>query len=381
MLLALPLLLGLGWGVWFLWPGPESWLREGQRALERNDLTRAEFLAARLEINNYRDQALLLRGELQLQLGQPSQALMLLNQIVGQSDVRLQAVALAGRCLLQLGDLLEAERTFSYLLSQRSEDVAAHRGLAAVYYDLGALALAGRHCEEWARLEPMDGRPPRLMGLISKDLGHFQQAVEHYESALARNLKHHVKDEVRLEQAECWLRLREYHKALGVLDGVGPESAGVAQARVSRAEALRGLGRGPEALGLAEKAVAADPRNAAALRLQGQLLLEADQAREALPLLEQAAALAPEDYLAHHLLAQAYARSGRTREAAAKQLQVKQLQNTMDELTKLTQSVMASPKDAALHLRMAECYEQLALPAMAARHRRIASQLTSTSRS
>jgi len=373
----LALLLGLGWGGWWLLaPTPESWLRQGRLALGQHDLTEAERLAEKLEAHNYRDQALLLRGEIQVRRGQFPQALLLFNQIRDQGDLRLEAVALTGRCLLQLGDLLEAERAFSYLLSQRPESLDAHRGLAAVYCDQGALALAVQHGEEWARLDAADGRPARMMGLIAKDLGQFRQAVERYESALARNLKEHVKDEVRQELAECLLRLHNYARALEVLDGITPTSYVAPQALVVRAACLRGLGRGPEALVLAEKAAAADPRNAEAPRLRGQLLLEADRVKEALSALETAAALAPGDYQTHFLLAQAYTRMNRTQSAQEEQQKAKELGAAMDELTKLTRDVMEHPKDAALHTRMAELYEKLSMREMAARSKRTARYLT-----
>ena len=64
------------------------------------------------------------------------------------------AAALSGRCQLELGNSVEAERAFRFVLDQKKDHVDVHRGLATVYFDHGAHMRAIEHAEEWAKLEP-----------------------------------------------------------------------------------------------------------------------------------------------------------------------------------------------------------------------------------
>src|SRR5262249_23494158 len=146
----------------------------------------------------------------------------LLNQIEDQAEIRHQAISLCGQCHLQLGQLAEAERVFTFLCNQNPDDLDGHRGLAALTFDLGAFTRAIRHCQEWARLDPEDGRPHRFMGLIRKDLSQIDEAIPCYQDALQRHLKESVKEEVRLELAECQIKRKEFDEAVKTLEGCSP---------------------------------------------------------------------------------------------------------------------------------------------------------------
>src|SRR5262249_4069757 len=128
------------------------------------------------------------------------------------------AAAVSGRCLLQLGETHQAERAFLFVLAQQPTNPDAHRGLAAVYFDQGALKRAAKHCEEWANLAPGDGRPCRFLALILKDLDHKSEAVAAYREALRRDLSDNVTQEVRVELAEMLTKTGAYAEALATLD-------------------------------------------------------------------------------------------------------------------------------------------------------------------
>jgi len=374
----LALSLGLGWlGWWWYAAGtPEALLRKGRLALQHRDYPQAESCERQLEAKGFKDHALLLRGETKMQLGAFAQALQFFNQIRDLEEIGQQAMGPSARCLLELGELQAAEQAYAVMLPMRPDDLDAHRGLTAVYHDMGDQSRAIHHGEQWARLAPTDGRPCRLVGLIYKDMGQFQPAIENYKAALSRELKDPVREEVRQELAECLLQGRDYSQALAELQFRPTRPAVATIVLVLQAECLRGLNRGDEALALAEKATRIDPKNAHAWRLRGQLLVEADRGKEALDLLRTAAELDPADYETHNLLAQIYTRLGNPREAEEQRQLAQQIRSWMDELTRLTREVMQKPRDAGLHKRMAEVYEKMSLPEMAERCRRRAKVLT-----
>src|SRR5262249_48207264 len=150
---------------------PEYRFQRGREAVQRGDWDEAETFAARLDASGAANLAHLLRGESLLTQDRPTEALRELNKVRDEGEVRRKAACLSGRCLLALGQRREAHRAFSFVLEQDYDDVDAHRGMAALAYDLGNLGPALDHLEQVARLAPRDGRPHRLMGLINTYLG------------------------------------------------------------------------------------------------------------------------------------------------------------------------------------------------------------------
>ena len=231
-------LLG-GAGAWRHYTNrPEYLLGKGQAALRRGDADAAEVLAARLEAAGYADHACLLRGEAYLRQKRPALALQEFNNIRDQGAIRLEAVALSGKCLLQLENAPEAARCFQFVLSEQPDHVEAHRGLAVVYYDQGAIGLALEHLQTVARLDPGDGRPHRLMGLIYKDQARPAEAVASYEEALKRPLIDESLGEVREELAETLLRQGDAARAQEVLDGCDARHAQKPKVLALKAECL-----------------------------------------------------------------------------------------------------------------------------------------------
>src|SRR5262245_52736622 len=219
---------------WHYTTRPDYRLRQGLNALQRNDLEAAEHQAQRLEASGAQDAARLLSGQIlmtqarSLDPGSPqartlwNQALAQFNRIEDQGKIGRQAISLCGQCLLQLGQVAEAERIFTFLWNQNPDDLEAHRGLASLAFDLGAFFRAVHHCREWARLDPKDGRPHRFMAMILKDLSQINEAIPAYQDALERHLTETVKEEVRLELAECHIRQKDFNQALKVLENCSP---------------------------------------------------------------------------------------------------------------------------------------------------------------
>jgi tetratricopeptide (TPR) repeat protein len=352
-------------------------LCEGQRALERGDDATAERYLLLLEADGRRDQAHLLRGEIFVREEQYARALAECNQIRDHGELRVQAAVVSGRCLLELEQPRKAVEAFRFVLQQRPDHLVSHRGLAQAYYNQGRLILAIRHCHDWARLDPADGRPLRLEALIHTELANKDEAVVCYRGALQRQLSDRVREEVRLELSDILVQQHQYRAALGMLDECSDETATTDKAQTLRAECQLGLGQKAKASALLDR-VLSRRADAQAMLLRASLYLERDDATAAADLLRRAIQLEPHQFAGRHLLAQAYQMLGKSAEAEEQERLGKQTQAAMDELTDLTRKQAADPLDAGQHRRMAELYDRIGMPRMADRSRRLAFALDPT---
>jgi tetratricopeptide (TPR) repeat protein len=343
---------GAAW--WYHVTRPAYRWQRGREALRQNDWFGVEDIARRLEAAGDADHACLLRGEVLYRQRHYADSIAELNKVRNEGDLRLQAAALQGQCFLGLHRLGEAERVFTFVLEQQPEHADAHRGLAAVHYDLGNLSQAVLHLEEVARLDPGDGRPHRQIGLIWMDLSKNADAAAAYREALGRSLKAAVRQEVRLELAEVLVRQRDFSTALQTLDDPEADRPESVVALGLRGQCLWGLSRAEEARALLEKGLERYSSNGCLLRLRAQIHLTDQQPGPAATLLEKAVAQDPQDHLSRYQLALAYAQLSRTEDAAAQQEQVKEIRGRLELLTQLSKEAMDKPRDAEVRLRLAE---------------------------
>jgi tetratricopeptide (TPR) repeat protein len=370
--LAVACLAAAGGSWWYYVTRPAYRWQRGQEALRDEDWFRVEAIARELEASGEADGARLLRGEALYRQRRYADAVAELNQVRDEGDLRLRAALLQGRCFLRLNLLRQAHLVFSFVVDQQPDNADAHRGLAALYYDLGNLNRAVSHLKQVARLVPDDGRPYRLIGLIDKDLAQNADAVAAYREALVRELNPSVREEVRLELAAVRIKQLDYQAALEVLDRSGPDSRVSARAMGLRAECLWGLSRADEARTLLDRVLRHDDSDGYFLRLRGQMYLSDGQPEQAAALLEKAVALVPHDDLSRYQLALAYTRLNRTKDAAEQQERVKEIRGRLELLTRLSKEAMDSPWDAEVRLRLAEVCEQMGRSDLAEMWRRAA---------
>jgi len=340
---------------------PDYRLARGEEAIRTNDWEQVNTIIDTLEATGRTDEAHLLRGKAYYARKRPDLALAEFDAIRDPSPRYLTAATQAGRCLLDLGALKEAAQVFSLVIEQQPDNVDANRGLAAVAYDLGQLNTAIDHLEVVARLDPGDGRPHRLIGLIYKDMGQHEKAEAAYREALLRGLPSPVDGEVQKELAESLVALHRFADALVVLDKLQAEDGGTI---ASRASALRGIGRSTEAAELLDRAVTRFPAGPL-YRIRGQLALDAGDHAGAVRPLERAVELAPVDYRAHFLLAQAYAGVQRGDDAKREAERAEQIRQDLDKITELTKQAMERPWDAGIRLQLAELSDRLGMPEVA----------------
>jgi tetratricopeptide (TPR) repeat protein len=361
---------GAAW--WYHVTRPEYRWQRGQEALRQNDWLGVEDVARRFDASGDADRACLLRGEALYRQRLYPASIAELNKVRDEGLLRLQAAAIQGQCFLGLHRLQEAERVFTFVVDQQPDYADAHRGLAAVHYDLGNLSRAVQHLEEVARLDLRDGRPHRQIGLIWKDLSKHVDAAAAYQEALRRDLKPAIRQEVRLELAEELVRLRDYPAALQTLDDPEADQPESAVALALRGQCLWGLSRVEEARALLDKALGRYPSDSCLLRLRAQIHLADQQPALAAALLEKAVKRDPQDHLSRYQLALAYSQQNRAEDAAAQQEQVKEIRGRLELLTRLSKEAMDKPWDAEVRFRLAEVCAQAGQADLSAMWRRAA---------
>lgn len=340
-------------------------------------LDRAERLALLLEANGYPLHAHLLKGRLLFQSGQYRQAVLEINAMTQfnslleeREDLRLEAAALIAKCLVFLGEHREAEKIFLHVLNTWHPDmdpqrglIDAHRGLFSIYYDQGALTHAIGHMEEVARLDPSDGRAPRTLGFIYKNILQSEDlAIEFLTEALHRNLTPLVGDEVRAELAEIFVRKGQVDQALQMLENITDYPRVLAL----RAECLRIQGQTATAEELLKRALASDPGNLDALRLLADLHLEAHRSAEAVILLKRALQADPNDDRSLSLLVRAHEMAGARAEAEQVRQTLRETQALFEEMSQLTREALTNPWDPVVRYRLAETCRKLHKPDLAA---------------
>jgi tetratricopeptide (TPR) repeat protein len=365
---------------WYFDSQPDFRLRCGQVALKNGNLDRVDQVADHLDAEGYKDHAALLRGEAFFRQGKEyadredkvrAAPLLLkaeteLNKIRDKGDLRLQAAALLGQAYIYLRRMTEAERALEFVLSSWPNHVDAHRGLVSIYFDQGAMDKALAHLQRWAELDPQDGRPYRLMGLIYKDFKKWSLAVDAYQAALARNLPVSNVEldpaRIRRELAECLVKQSRYSEALELLSQFDPLPEDVPVVEALRGQGLWSLGQADEARKVLDQALGEFHNSVDLLRMRARLHQEAREWDRAIGLLERALYLDPNDDVSRYQLAQVYENMGRKAEAAEQHRRVKQIQDALKEITRLDEEASARPRDGAVRLKLAEIYQKLGKP-------------------
>jgi tetratricopeptide (TPR) repeat protein len=361
-------LTSLGAIHWYQTTRPDYRLSCGQEAVRQADFATAEEMARRLERAGYADHARLLQATMHLALDQPNDAVTELNQIAS-TELRLDGAVLYGEWLvrhqIKPG---EAERLLrDFVLAERPDNLVAYQGLAAIYYDQGAWALAVLHLLRWAELDPRDGRPHRLAGLTYRDMDHFGLAIPCYREALRRDLKEQVVQEVKEELAECLVKQSLYREAWQALKDCGPRAEEAPALIALRGDCLLGLGKPADAVALLDRALQRHPQSTDLLRVRGKLAVALEKPMEAANLFGRLLEHDPQDIGSRYQLGLVYERLGRRDEAAKHLKTVEEIKHGLLELTQLIQQAGEKPWDAAHQQRLAKMCEQLGRPDLARR--------------
>jgi tetratricopeptide (TPR) repeat protein len=261
--------------------------------------------------------------------------------------------------------LVEAEKLLLHAVHVLPDNVDVHRGLAALYYDRGAMRDALRHLERWAELADDDGVPYRFMGVIYQGLSATGPAAENYAKALERKLPTDVREAALVELAQVQIERAEYAEALACVERLSADAQAQPKVQECRAECLWGLGRHSEAIALLEPLLAGPSPSPRALGLRAKIHSAAGEGAAAVVLLERALHLDPHDCFSRYQLALLYRKQKRQAKADEQFRLLATSQQLFREMSDLNQQAIERPKDAAVRHRLADVCNQLNKPELA----------------
>ncbi len=348
--------------VWFfLVPQPVAELRKtGEEIIaEGGDISP---IALELERRGRKADALVLRAESALKRGDVRQALTLAESVPGtETDGR--AACIEGEALLLLGQASPAGERFQFALKKEPDNKRALLGMAAAWYDLGALVRAIEPAERASELDASDGRALHLLGSIHLQLGERALGREKLELAAERGLSPQQSREVvrrllelelaegRLDQAEGLARrLTEFQNP------TVQEKALLAWLRELKAD---GDKEKEDAYQEMRKLASQDTENPRIARWLGEMATRLGKPAEAVQPLEKAVVLEPQALEPRHQLAQALEMAGLRERAAQARADSKVLEGRLKRLTELNSQVDENPLDPKPRLEMAKICGQM----------------------
>lgn len=303
----------------------------------------------------------LLEGMVALRMGRLIEAIQEFGHAKDHPQLAGLAYALSGEALYRLRQFRDAERILNQALAIDPQQLHARRYLAMLYCDLGAMTLAEHHLLAVAEAAPSDPRPHRLLGLIHKDYELYQRAVDDYRQSLARN-PHQTDDEaIRLELAECLVKLRNFDEALEEIERCPSSGRRLA----IEAECRYGKGDRAEASRLVEEALRLAPRHLDALLLKATLQLDSGDTAGAIRTLEEARTHHPTTYRVRYKLTQAYQRAGRQEDAKREAQATKEYRDLITRFADLHQEAIARPDDLEVRYQLGVTAQRLGRPDLA----------------
>jgi predicted Zn-dependent protease len=265
-----------------------------------------------------------------------------------------EGLTLAAQALLMRGNIGPARMVLERTLKMKGDQPQAAKMLAAIYLAAGDGGRAITLLKEAARLEPGDFRPWYALGKVYHDLGQLDASAAAYTEALRRNPPPAEARESRIGRIRA--RLDANHPAevsedLAELSQKAPDDPPVLAFAARQA---RDLGHLDEAMGLARRALAADPANFDALLVRARVHALTHRPRPAIEDLEKALAVRPNDRATLQLLSQVQRSIGLTRESRATQERAERARERIALMDRLTKIIDQHPDDPEPRWRMGQ---------------------------
>lgn len=359
------LTLGLGLvatGCWW-WVGrPERHLAAAETAFEAEEWDQAlVWLTVPRREPQTRERASLLRAQIALRRGRPSEAVGPLDEVDPNGPQALAAAFWKGRTLLAVGQTERGLAWFRGYVAQRGDDPEGWRWLAVAAYDLGSRDEAITALNEVTRLRPDDAPAWRTLGLVHREQVDHDLAIQAYERALKADPG---QPGVRLELAASLVEAGRFTEAEAQLErcrGQVPE----ADRAVLRARCRAALGDVEAQRAILDEALARSPGHPDLLADRAVLDLANRDLDAAIARLDRALKAAPFDPKLHHRRSLAHHAAGHDAEAARDQARANALNQDLARMSELNEQAAQHPTEPEVRHQIGELCERLGKPKLA----------------
>ena len=331
--------------------------RTGTKALDANDLAKVRAIADELlQSKDYAPLGQALEGFLLIRSGKLDDAMLLAEKLSEIPVLQAECYLIAGEVFTKRLQYLAALDAFTNAIKKDPTNVRAHRWLAVVYHDTGAMNKATEHLRIVANLDPTDLRSLRFAGMIHREYEKFEDSVTDYQNALKRNPPAKVADEIRLELAESLLKLRKLEEVQETLADVASKSA---LRSALLAESLETAGKVDEAMAAAKEALEMDTNHLRGRLVLGRLYNGNRQWDQSIECLQPVVAKYPAEHEPMFLLGRALISSGKEEEGKKWLTESKKFKDTFLKFSELNASAVNRPEDAALRIEIGKLAEEL----------------------
>ena len=342
---------------------PKSIYQQALAAVREGNFEQAAYLSSELlNSKSHRAHGALVRGFCLLAEGDSDAAMYVFSEANQHLETREESYFQAARICVDRKSYTEATALLQQVLAWNPARAEAHRLLAVIYFDIGAMEPALDSLQKVIELTNNDYRPFYLKATILKDYEQFEDAIQAFKAAADRLPGDQaLRDEISLGTAECLIRLRRYEQVLNVLESCSPR----AEILVLRADACFNLRRFDQAKLLAEQVLTERPESVEAMVLSARLLEMDGRNADAIQLLQAAIEREPMSSELHHRLADVLGADGRTDQALEVRGRAGQIASLQEEFTALHKQAITDTQDVALRLKLADLAQQLHKPDLA----------------
>ena len=330
-------------------------LADGLRAIETRDAMAVERIASSLQAAGSKDEARFLRASWLSSRGRFIQAMQLLTPSMFEGPLKPEALLLAGQSLFELKEFEQAEAVLKRLTTDFPDDVAAHRLLAVIYFDLRSHTLTMTELRHVQRLDPTDYRPHHLAGVILSDDERFQDAIEQFQMALTKQPALEVRTTIRHALAQALMRNRDYRGAIAILTAEPVPS----ESEALLAECQLSLGDADAAGVIADRLLESHPDLITAMKVKARLWEDAGEVTHAIELMERVVVAEPFDVESRHRLAVLYGAAGQKEAHVSAQAEYLRVYNLHTRLVELNVQADADSDAVAPRRELSEVCQAL----------------------
>lgn len=294
-----------------------------------------------------------------------------LESLLDYPRLKKYVLVVFGSALFQRGHFGQAQEALAEALRLDPNSIQAHRWLAAMYKDTRALDLLYVHCQEWARLDPLDYRPHRLIGLETKSRAGFSDAIAAYQKALDRDPPAAIRQEILIEMAECQFESSQVEEAIRVLE---PVASTVAR-DILLARCYWAVHREPEAKKLVVGALKLEPSHRFGNLLRADIAVKEGELDIAVEHLERFTEVFPSDHTGWYKLSQVYSQFKQRDKARECSVKADKLRAVEAAYYDTMEKSFHIPEDESIRRKLAALARQIGRPDLAEEWERAANLL------